>query len=46
VRADHQFRQLAEGAVLLGARVRLDDPGVVAAEVGEQIADARRADRS
>ena len=45
VRADHQFRQFAGDTVLPGPGIRLDDPGVVAAEVGEQIADARRADR-
>jgi hypothetical protein len=45
VRADHQLRQLAEAAVLPGPRIRLDDPGVVAAEVGEQEAHTRLAQR-
>ncbi len=45
VRAEHQFRQGAGAAVAAGLRVGLDDPGVVAAQVREQVRHAGLAHR-
>ena len=45
VRAQHQFRQRVGAAVAAGLRVGLDDPGVVAAQVREQVSHAGVAHR-
>ena len=45
VRAQHQFRQGVGAAVAAGLRVGLDDPGVVAAQVREQVPHAGLAHR-